>query len=502
MDGANDLTQYVRQLELFRHQDHARDQMIGEILTRYEHLQRAYQEKCDDYSNEVESRRMWQTKAGTYDREMQALSKSLKTTESNPFVFVIIDGDGAVFQDMLLKAGADGGSQAGYLLHNEIMNYVSEAYPQAASQDWSVMVQIVLNLDGLAKKLHACGIISNTAAERTLSDFGRGFGRAQPLFSFIDVGSGKESADHKIRETLRLMVRINQCKHIFFGPCHDNGYLPVLEPYKLDPKVYPRLTLIETTPAEEGFKHLNFHRISFKSVFRSEKLPDRVERPSVSSVSSVSAVASPTTAGMQPLPPPVHVPTSNGNGGALLRSNTNESQPQRVASPQSSSGGAQTPTSWSVVTKVSTGKTIDISSKKPAPKKYYLLNVESQRVDEQFPRIDPNVEKRFKERMTKSGKNLCNNFHLHGFCKNGDACPFLHGEKLSQGELTLLKQKSRGIPCNDMSGCDNADCMLGHHCRWLKNCEHSSCRFQGYHDIDTKPRVKVYEDGTTQMLAA
>ncbi|KAI8198975.1 hypothetical protein KHU50_008211 [Colletotrichum sp. SAR 10_65] len=389
MDGANDLTQYVRQLELFRHQDHARDQMIG---------------------------------------------------ESNPFVFVIIDGDGAVFQDMLLKAGADGGSQAGYLLHNEIMNYVSEAYPQAASQDWSVMVQIVLNLDGLAKKLHACGIISNTAAERTLSDFGRGFGRAQPLFSFIDVGSGKESADHKIRETLRLMVRINQCKHIFFGPCHDNGYLPVLEPYKLDPKVYPRLTLIETTPAEEGFKHLNFHRISFKSVF------------------SVSAVASPPTAGMQPLPPPMHVPTSNGNGGALLRSNTNESQPQRVASPQSSSGGAQTPTSWSVVTKVSTGKTIDISSKKPTPKKYYLLNVESQRVDEQFPRIDPNVEKRFKERMTKSGKNLCNNFHLHGFCKNGDACPFLHGEKLSQGELTLLKQK--------------------------------------------KPRVKVYEDGTTQMLAA
>ena len=46
------------------------------------------------------------------------------------------------------------------------------------------------------------------------------------MFSFIDVGSGKERADHKIRETLRLFLPIAQCKHVFFGPCHDNGYLP------------------------------------------------------------------------------------------------------------------------------------------------------------------------------------------------------------------------------------------------------------------------------------
>ncbi|KAL0764043.1 hypothetical protein CaCOL14_013370 [Colletotrichum acutatum] len=62
--------------------------------------------------------------------------------------------------------------------------------------------------------------------ERTFIEFGRGFGRvwrAQPLFSFIDVGTGKESADHKIREMLCIMVRIGQCKLVFSGPCHDNG---------------------------------------------------------------------------------------------------------------------------------------------------------------------------------------------------------------------------------------------------------------------------------------
>ncbi|KAK0370044.1 C-x8-C-x5-C-x3-H type zinc finger protein [Colletotrichum limetticola] len=96
-----------------------------------------------------------------------------------------------------------------------------------------------------------------TTTERTFIEFGRGFGRvwrAQPLFSFIDVGTGKESADPKIREMLCIMVRIGQCKLVFSGPCHDNGYLPVLEPYKLDDKVAPKFTLIETTPAEEGFK--------------------------------------------------------------------------------------------------------------------------------------------------------------------------------------------------------------------------------------------------------
>lgn len=54
-------------------------------------------------------------------------------------------------------------------------------------------------------------------------------GTAQPLFNIIDVGNGKERADHKLREMLRLYVPIAQCKHIFFAPCHDNGYLTVFE---------------------------------------------------------------------------------------------------------------------------------------------------------------------------------------------------------------------------------------------------------------------------------
>lgn len=353
------------------------------------------------------------------------------TQESNPFVFAIIDGDGAIFQEALLKRGAEGGAEAGYLLWTEIKNYVTEAYPEAASEDWNIIVQVVLNVDGLAKKLHASGIVPNTTLERTLTEFGRGFGRAQPLFSFIDVGSGKESADHKVREMLRWMVRVSQCKHIFFGPCHDNGYLPFLEPYKLDHKVSSKFTLIETTPAEEGFKHLNFHRISFKSVFRSERIPDRI-RVDRSAIASM-----PQPPIMQPLPPPISPPrTISANNGVPKETLA------RVTSPPSN-GASVPPATWSALTKTSKApKTIDISSaaKKPAAsRKYYLLNADSQRVDEPLSKTEPMAEKRFKERMNRDG-NVCNAYHLHNNCKNPD-CLYSHGEKLSPGELMVLKQK-------------------------------------------------------------
>lgn len=273
----------------------------------------------------------------------------------------------------------------------------------------------MLNVDGLAKKLHSCGIISGI---RTLTEFAHGFGRAQPLFSFIDVGSGKESADHKIRETLRVMIRISQCKHIFFGPCHDNGYLPVLEPYKLDQKVSKKFTLIETTPAEQGFGHLNFPMIRFEEVFRSSKLQERlrVERPAI--------------------PPPPSVPTPAKPVPLAHIASSNDVHLEPVVTPPR----AASPPSWSTITRTSlTTVKIDIFTKKPTVMEYYLLNGDNQRVDEPLPIVDAATETKFKARTSKNN-NFCNNYHLHNSCKNA-TCLYVHGEKLSSGELVLLKQK-------------------------------------------------------------
>ena len=63
MNGHNAMTDYSQQLEAFKESDARRDALMNEIYKKYQDLQLKYAEKCDDYSNEVESRRMWQGKA-------------------------------------------------------------------------------------------------------------------------------------------------------------------------------------------------------------------------------------------------------------------------------------------------------------------------------------------------------------------------------------------------------------------------------------------------------
>ena len=60
------------------------------------------------------------------------------------------------------------------------------------------MVHIYVSLDKLAQKLASVGLLSHP---QQLRNFAQGFSVNQPLFSIIDVGHGKERADHKIKGT-------------------------------------------------------------------------------------------------------------------------------------------------------------------------------------------------------------------------------------------------------------------------------------------------------------
>jgi hypothetical protein len=132
--------------------------------------------------------------------------------EASSFVLALIDGDGAVvsgfrwscllshltglqFQDALLGAAAiDGGSEAASRLHHEIRNHVALLYTN--SGNWPVMVQVYLSLDKLSEKLARVGLLRSPVELRF---FAQRFSVNQPLFSIIDVGQGKERADHKIK---------------------------------------------------------------------------------------------------------------------------------------------------------------------------------------------------------------------------------------------------------------------------------------------------------------
>jgi hypothetical protein len=376
-------------------------------------------------------------------------------------------------------------------------------YPEAHVANWNIVVNVVLNMQGLSQKLHTCGIISNP---NELSAFGRAFGLAHPLFNFIDVGSGKERADHKIRETLRLFLPMPQCKHIFFGPCHDTGYLPVLEPFKRDPTTSTRITLVETTPAEPGFVALGFPRVKFPNVFRDTNLPNRPVMTSPAPMSLPIRTSSSIQAGATAFAPQSIAGASNAPKSKSSSPVTSEPN-----------GGS----SWATVGKSAGPKNIDIAPKKPVQRRCVVLNVDDERLDAPLPRADPGAEKRFLGRTKESGK-CCNSYHLTGQCLAAEYCDYHHGERLSPGEILVLKHKARSISCASRQKCRDIDCTFGHHCKFGgKGCFADNCWFSDTHymdlvsrtslirpnllgllTIEQEPAKRIYEDGSEEWLSS
>ena len=346
------------------------------------------------------------------------------------------------------------------------------------------MVQIFYNMEGLSHKLRSSGIFKNP---NEMAPFARAFSLNKSLFSFIDVGSGKERADHKVRgmsthlfatgvgilltatsETLRLFLPNMQCKHVIFGGCHDNGYLPTLDPYKRDQNTAPRISLLETLPIQPGFTQLGFKVVQFPKVFRSDPLPDRPTIPIF--VPSATAGAQPSS-----------VLSSRSNSIAVNGVAPTPAQAAAANLPKAATPVSSDSSSWATVGK-GAPKTINIASKKAANRKFILLNAYDERLDSVLPRADFAATNRLSERVKH--KKVCNNYHLNGKCEAGKYCDYDHGERLSPGEQLVLKQRARTRSCPDRGGCRDFDCTNGHVCPYGKDCYNDNCWFQDVHDVD------------------
>ncbi|CAK1354150.1 unnamed protein product [Cercospora beticola] len=385
--------------------------------------------------------------------------------------------------------GKDGGAEAAHQLHKEAQRHLKAIYPDSNVDDWNIVVQVVLNLSGLAAKLQSCGIIMSP---NELLAFGRSFGLAQPLFSFVDVGGGKERADHKLREHLRLYLRIGQCKHIFFAPCHDNGYLPVLESYRREHA--SRMTLIETRPAEPGYVELGLRRIQMPTLFRSDNLPGGP----VKSMPTVALEAPTKFAGMSNAvlsPQPKKLPNRTGLSTQAQNAAIMPKAPSPA--PSNESNGS----SWATIGKNGgPTKTINIAPQKKPNRRSILVNRYNERIDEDLPRTDPAAENRFQKRTETYGKH-CNSYHLLGRCERGEYCDYHHGEKLTAGERLVLMHKARSLSCPKKIACVDPICPYGHHCKYGGgHCYFDRCYYADTHTMDLEPAKKIYEDGSEEWL--
>ncbi|KAI8943515.1 hypothetical protein NX059_001512 [Plenodomus lindquistii] len=445
-----------------------------------------------DFAAEQSTRRSYQT---TLAQKENFLNQYQRQFENSSFVLALIDGDGAIFQDALLQAAhGDGGSEAASRLYHTIQKHMASLYSN--SSHWPIMVQVYLSLEKLAIKLAQVGLIQTP---QELRIFAQRFSVNQPLFSIIDVGHGKERADHKIKEMLRTFSDNPTCRHIIFGGCHDAGYLLNLEQFKHDAIKAGRITLLETTTMFRGFAELsNFKCTRFDDVFKSEPLP---EAP----VNTVVVSRSPKQAPVRP----------------LVRSTTNhEASPTRpprnsVVSPSPSvtpstataESSETNGDSWATVGKTSVQPNVSIPiTHTPAPtkktnKKYAYYNKTGERLDLPLPPKDPAAAQSLEARMKKSGKKMCNHWHLGNKCDNGKNCMFQHEPKLSPAELNALRYKTRSLPCKNRY-CENIDCYLGHQCAMERDqgyCNFpSTCHMRATHGMDTVKWVRYDREGNAE----
>ncbi|EJP61989.1 C-x8-C-x5-C-x3-H type zinc finger protein [Beauveria bassiana ARSEF 2860] len=247
--------------------------------------------------SETMSRRQYQIK----NHDIEAKNKDYeKKAARNPYVIVLVDGDGANFQDSLMGDTETGGSRAAYRLKKQVDENLRET-PIANSVE--VFARVYANFRGLSKVLRQSGLVRYSD---DMQRFARGFTNTRPGFDFIDVDYGKENADSKIRHLLKWHYMDERCKKIFLVACHDAGYVHELRPL-LDENS-DRVVLVETTPAEPAFKSLGLTITHFDDVFRDAPLEPKnsLNTPSspVHSVPNHALEATPpkTSAMVEPQP--------------------------------------------------------------------------------------------------------------------------------------------------------------------------------------------------------
>ncbi|KAF2266099.1 hypothetical protein CC78DRAFT_615404 [Lojkania enalia] len=515
---------YAAQMESFQRSDEARQKLLADVLQRYAMLMQEHTNLKNDYASERDIRRNYQNEVIRTQRQLAEIQRDL---DANSFVLALIDGDGVIFQHQYLLAGANGGSEAASRLQLAIREHINQFYSNSGT--WPIMCHIYLSLDKLAHKLAQVGFLRHPQEMRA---FAQSFSVNQPLFSIIDVGHGKERADYRIKEMLRTFSDNPTCKHIVFGGCHDAGYLLNLDQYKHNEAKASRITLLETTPAQQGFAKLpNFKKTQFDTVFRWEPLPDisyaSTQAPSYAPVQDpapiqasnpVQALARMKTpisvqaAAPAPAPMPTSVRALSKTSPASTPAPAITSPPP-TASPSTttssiaeryndaSSGSGESGGSWATVGKNgANNEIISIASlKNNSKKRYAYYNKEGQRLDEPLPPRDRNATESIERRMEKAGRNLCNNWHLHkAQCPNGNFCRFQHEPKLTPAELTALRYKTRSLACKHRN-CEDFDCYLGHQCSFERDagrCPYpDSCNLKSTHGMDKTKYVRYDEEG-------
>ncbi|KAK6853900.1 hypothetical protein PG995_010712 [Apiospora arundinis] len=473
--------------------DQRKDKIIQELLRRLEDTEETMNQLRGDLAAERKSRRDYQMES---DKSNQNIKRLEQKINDGSFIAILIDGDGAKFADHYLRSPLEGGPVAAQALKQAVRDYLQSDNHDFNSEDIPIIVRAYANLNDLAKSLRLSNVIDRDDDMRT---FAEQFTNSRAEVDFVNVGRGKENADSKLRKMLNHYLRNLHCKKIFVACCHDNGYLHDLRDYSDYPELANRIVLVETTPAENGFKQLPFDITSFNNVFRSNPLLNENKKPSPFSMPSglpIHPFPAPATQpdfGSQrslpaispekqmPVRPAATTPPFTDSTASTPATMHAETEPQltRTASVLSSGNGGVS-ISYAKAGGSESLQNIDIAAKPKKMTKTMHFNSDGHRIDPptKHPANTP-AQNTYQSKLEKVAPSaFCNDHYLVGKCKRPN-CERVHNVDLSPQEVAIHRYKARTSVCpRGPIECFDYDCYLSHHCLKDPRCTRGSgCKF-------------------------
>lgn len=126
------------------------------------------------------------------------------TSERNPFVLVLIDGNELIFRTTFLSQGDQGGRLAARALFQAVNEYAFSTIADL-SIETKVIARVYVDLEELCSLCLRAGLVNHGSQVRS---FVRGFCQDKALFDFIDVGmKGREVVFDKMEgKSLSLLM--------------------------------------------------------------------------------------------------------------------------------------------------------------------------------------------------------------------------------------------------------------------------------------------------------
>ncbi|ORY08516.1 hypothetical protein BCR34DRAFT_569763 [Clohesyomyces aquaticus] len=512
-------------LERFKLQNQANEIELQKVLIEYSEL-------LEEYKN---LKKVFDQKSSSNGHV------TLPRKSRSPYVLVLVDGNGYIFNNELVSEKEEGGMKAARMLNEAVEKYLREAVPEASNG--RIVVRVYADLTGLSKSLAKSKLVG--LEKRSLAAFAAGFTRAMNLFDFVDA-LDEEGTKFKIKEMFKLAADDSNCSHILYAACHDKGYLTQIVPYS---GMRNKVTLVQGSGFDSEFLQFSLNVTHFPTVFRwnghssapsSTTKPNGVPSDRTSTPSKTAKAAKgqtkahptrqedswgQTTQNGDSWGHSTHNDNSWGHNESMFETNEPSSSGSKGwgennrsswgNAPEESKQQGQVPCKYFQKGFCRYGKNckydhghggfskppndnqhnqpqpdgssrVNISSSLPPtiPPNYIPLNKDNKRIDIY---IKPPTQAEwavYNDRFRR--QKPCNSHHLQGGCTTFN-CPYDHSP-LEPEAHHCLKYVLKCNPCPKKGACRAADCFYGHICQKDECVGHiKGCKMKAdLHNVDPK----------------